>query len=163
MLINIGKQSGEFVESIRKKKRKASVARICRISNCYATYVVSRLWCRASCWSLSWWQVPHHQSTVPPRVVVELHVFSEDEHFGSSSEGRLYHWTGQVKAHVVLTCTNRVSPSHLPVIVASDRPHCRHVPVDKIWRRTESTLWSGRWRSHAAGIYSNCSTREIIN
>ena len=33
-------------------------------------------------------------------------------------------WTisGQVKAHVVLTCTNGVSSSHLPVIVASDRP-----------------------------------------
>ena len=68
MLINIGKQSGEFVESIRKKKRKASVARICRISNCYATYVVSRLWCRASCWSLSWWQVPHHQSPCCGRI-----------------------------------------------------------------------------------------------
>ena len=25
-----------------------------------------------------------------------------------------------VKAHVVLTCTNGVSPNHLPVIVASD-------------------------------------------
>jgi len=33
-------------------------------------------------------------------------------------------WTisGQVKAHVVLTCTNGVLPNHLPVIVASDRP-----------------------------------------
>jgi len=33
-------------------------------------------------------------------------------------------WTisGQVKAHVVLTCTNGVSPNHLLVIVASDRP-----------------------------------------
>ena len=33
-------------------------------------------------------------------------------------------WTisGQVKAHVVLTCTNVVSPNHLPVIVASNRP-----------------------------------------
>ena len=33
-------------------------------------------------------------------------------------------WTisGQVKAHVVLTCTNGVSPNHLPVIVASERP-----------------------------------------
>jgi len=32
-------------------------------------------------------------------------------------------WTvsGQVRAHVVLTCTNMVSPNHLPVIVASDR------------------------------------------
>jgi len=28
--------------------------------------------------------------------------------------------SGQVKARVVLTCTNGVSPSHLPVIVASD-------------------------------------------
>jgi len=27
-----------------------------------------------------------------------------------------------VKAHVLLTCTNGVSPSHLPVIVANDRP-----------------------------------------
>ena len=25
-------------------------------------------------------------------------------------------------AHVMLTCTNGVSPNHLPVIVASDRP-----------------------------------------
>ena len=33
-------------------------------------------------------------------------------------------WTvsGQVKAPVVLTCTNGVSPNHLPVIMASDRP-----------------------------------------
>ena len=33
-------------------------------------------------------------------------------------------WTvsEQVKAHVVLTCTNGVSRNHLPVIVASDRP-----------------------------------------
>jgi len=28
----------------------------------------------------------------------------------------------RVKAHVVLTCTNGVSPNHLPVIVASNRP-----------------------------------------
>jgi len=33
-------------------------------------------------------------------------------------------WTvsGQAKVHVVLTCTNGVSPNHLPVILASDRP-----------------------------------------
>jgi len=33
-------------------------------------------------------------------------------------------WTvsGQVKAHVVLTCTNGILPNHLPVIVASNRP-----------------------------------------
>jgi len=30
--------------------------------------------------------------------------------------------SGHVKAHVVLTCTSRVSRNHLPVIVASDRP-----------------------------------------
>ena len=28
----------------------------------------------------------------------------------------------KVRAHVVLTCTNGISPRHLPVIVASDRP-----------------------------------------
>jgi len=56
-------------------------------------------------------------------------------------------WTvsGQVKAHVVLTCTNGVSSNHFLVIVASDRPwpHCWHVPVNKIWRRTESTPQRG--------------------
>ena len=33
-------------------------------------------------------------------------------------------WTvsGQVEAHVLLTCTNGVSPNHLPVTVASNRP-----------------------------------------
>jgi len=30
MLRNIGKQSGEYVESVRKKKRKATVGRICK-------------------------------------------------------------------------------------------------------------------------------------
>ena len=30
--------------------------------------------------------------------------------------------SGQVKAHVILTCTNGVSSNHLPVVVASDRP-----------------------------------------
>ena len=30
MLRSIGKQSGEFVESVLKKKRKAAVERICR-------------------------------------------------------------------------------------------------------------------------------------
>jgi len=40
-------------------------------------------------------------------------------------------------------------------------PHCRHVPINTIWRWTESTLRSGRRRSHMAGIYSDCSTREI--
>ena len=31
-------------------------------------------------------------------------------------------WWTVVKAHVVLTCTNGVSPNHLPVTVVSDRP-----------------------------------------
>ena len=42
-------------------------------------------------------------------------------------------------------------------------PHCRHVPVNNIRRRTESTPRSGWWRSHTAGIYSDCSTRWILN
>ena len=40
-------------------------------------------------------------------------------------------------------------------------PHCRHVPTDKIWRRTESTPRSRWWRSHMAGSHSDCSTREM--
>jgi len=75
-------------------------------------------------------------------------------------------WTvaGQVKAHIVLTCTNGVSPNHL-VIVASDRPWTtlltRAQNGIKIWRWAESTPRSGWWRSHIAGIYSDCSTREM--
>jgi len=42
-------------------------------------------------------------------------------------------------------------------------PHCWHVSIDEIWRRTESTPRSRWWRSHMAGIYSDCSTREMNN
>ena len=41
-------------------------------------------------------------------------------------------------------------------------PHCRHVPINKIWRQTESTPRSRRWCSHMATIYSDCSTHKII-
>ena len=45
---------------------------------------------------------------------------------------------------------------------ATDRePHCRYMPINKIWRRTESTPQSGWWCSPMAGIYSDCSTRDI--
>ena len=58
-----------------------------------------------------------------------------------TSMGNLYLFTffyiGQVKGHVV--------------------------PINKIWRRNESTPHSRWWRSHIAGIYSDCSTREINN
>jgi len=39
----------------------------------------------------------------------------------------------KVEAHVVLTCTNGVLPSHLPVIVAATdhEPYCQHVPFNK--------------------------------
>ena len=43
------------------------------------------------------------------------------------------------------------------------KPHCRHEPINKIWRRAESTPRSGWWRSRMAGIYSDYSSREIIN
>ena len=77
-------------------------------------------------------------------------------------------WTvsGQVKAHVVLTCTQMGSRpiTFLWLWPATDHEqHCPRVPIDKIRRRTESTPRSGRWRSHMAGIYGDCSTREINN
>jgi len=44
MLIGIGKQSGESMESVVKKKRKATVGRICRkLSCCRFTSVHSAL------------------------------------------------------------------------------------------------------------------------
>ena len=38
-----------------------------------------------------------------------------------------------------------------------------HMIINKVWGWTESTPQSGWWRSHMAGIYSDCSTRKIIN
>ena len=69
----------------------------------------------------------------------------------------------EIKAHVVITCTNGVSPNHLPVIVASDRPWTTSLTRahNKIWRRTESAPQSKRRHSHMAGIDSDCSTRKI--
>ena len=65
--------------------------------------------------------------------------------------------SGQVKAHVMLTCTNGDSR---PVTflwlwpVTDHEPHYRHMPINKIWRWTESTPRSRWWCSHMAGIYS---------
>jgi len=36
------------------------------------------------------------------------------------------------------------------------------MPINKTRRQTESTPWSGWWRSHMAEIYRDCGTREII-
>ena len=66
--------------------------------------------------------------------------------------------------HVLLTSQMGSHPiTFLWLWPATDNePHCRHVPINKIWRWTESTPRSGWWRSHMAGIYSDWSTREII-
>jgi len=75
-------------------------------------------------------------------------------------------WTvsGQVKANVVLTCTKGLAQS--PSCDCGKRQTINHIvdtcPLTKIWRWTESTPWSGWWRSHMTGIYSDCSTCEII-
>ena len=45
---------------------------------------------------------------------------------------------------------------------STEGTHCQHMPINKIWMWTESTPRSGWWRSHMAGIYSDCSTHEII-
>ena len=47
--------------------------------------------------------------------------------------------------------------------VTDHEPNCRHVPINIIRRWTESTPQSVWWRSHMAGFYSDCSTREIKN
>ena len=53
------------------------------------------------------------------------------------------------------------SPSRLRP-ATDHEPHCRHVPINKIWRWTESIPRSRRWCIHMAGTYSDCGTREII-
>ena len=40
-------------------------------------------------------------------------------------------------------------------------PHCRQVPINKIWRWTEST--PRKRMMTQAGIYNDCSTRKIRN
>ena len=40
-------------------------------------------------------------------------------------------------------------------------PHSRHVPTNKLWRRTETTPWSRWWCSYVAGINSNHSTHKM--
>ena len=45
--------------------------------------------------------------------------------------------------------------------VSDHEPHCWHVPINKIWRRTQSTPRSRWWCSHMGGIHSSCSTREM--
>jgi len=64
-------------------------------------------------------------------------------------------WTvsGQVKAHVVLTCTNGVSLNHLLVIVASDRPwttlstraHLRNLKADWTYSTKRMMTQSYDW------------------
>ena len=61
-------------------------------------------------WSLAF--VVNHTTVNDPAI--RQPGFDLSRHTGTIS--------GQVKAHVVLTCTNGVSPNHLPVIVVSDRP-----------------------------------------
>ena len=65
-------------------------------------------------------------------------------------------WTvyGQVRAHVMLICTNGV--------VQSPSCDCGRRWADKTWRWAESTPRSGWWCSRTAGVYSDCSTREIM-
>ena len=70
-------------------------------------------------------------------------------------------WTvsGQLKAHALLTCTNEVSPNHLPVIVASDRPW---TIVDRYpLTKSESGLSASR-SCHLAGIASDCNNRFLL-
>ena len=77
--------------------------------------------------------------------------------------GLQWNVSGQVKAHVVLAQMGSRPITFLWLWLATDHePHCWHVPINKLWRWTESTPQSGWWRSHMAGIYSDCSTREII-
>ena len=64
-------------------------------------------------------------------------------------------WTvsEKVKAHVVLACTNGVSPNHLPVIVTSDT-----CPLPEF----EGGLNLLHEADDDAGIYSDFSTRDTI-
>ena len=41
--------------------------------------------------------------------------------------------------------------------------HCRHVPINKIWRWVESTPRSEQWRSRMAGIYNDCNMSLVNN
>ena len=60
-------------------------------------------------------------------------------------------------------CNLNPGPSAPESSMLTTRLPCWHVPINKVWRRTESAPRSGWRRSHVAGIYTDCSTREINN
>jgi len=68
-------------------------------------------------------------------------------------------WTGQGPCHANL---HKLGLTLWLWPATDHEPRCRHVPINKIWRWTESTPRSGWWRSHMAGIYSDYSTREVL-
>ena len=73
----------------------------------------------------------------------------------------LWRTVSRHKAHAVLTCTNGVSPNHLPVIVASNRPwttlstrvHQQNLKADWIYSTkqmmTQSYCWNLQQLQHA--------------
>ena len=66
-----------------------------------------------------------------------------------------YFRTGQGPCHANLHKWGLARTKH--------EPRCRHVPINKVWRWTESAPRSGWWCRHMAGIYSDCSSGELIN
>ena len=70
-------------------------------------------------------------------------------------------WTGQGPYHANLHKWGLAQSSSCD---CGQRQTMKHsvVPVNKIWKWTESTARSGWWHSHIAGIYSDYSTCEII-
>ena len=71
-------------------------------------------------------------------------------------------WTGQGPCRANLHKWGLTQITFLWMWPVTDHePHCRHMPVNKIWRWTESTPWNGWWQQ--AGIYSDSSTCRIIN
>jgi len=72
--------------------------------------------------------------------------------------------SGQVKDHVVPTCTNAVLQMWL--WPATDRePHCRHLLPLTTFEGGLNLLHEAHDDAviYTAGIYSDCSTREVIN
>jgi len=107
-------------------------------------------------WREDWLSV----AVVNHTIVTDPTIWQPGFHLPRHTYG-LWRTVSRHKAHAVLTCTNGVSPNHLPVIVASNRPwttlstrvHQQNLKADWIYSTkqmmTQSYGWNLQQLQHA--------------
>ena len=95
----------------------------CLASTSMACISTPNLWSdMTSVNTVTQWREGWSSDSVVSHTIVDLTISDSQVSISLVKHGLWWTVAGQVKAHVLLTCTNGVSPNHLPVIVASNRP-----------------------------------------